>query len=287
MSMLADRSGEFAMTDRDFATIAGLLRDETGIDLPHWKATLVYSRLAKRLRALGLANFGEYCDLVCDDAGANERRAMCAALTTNVTRFFREPHHFGHLRAHALPPLVEAARKGKRIRLWSAACSSGEEPYSMALTILSLMPDAASHDIRVLATDINPAMLAHGRRGVFERAALADVPADLRSRWFAPAPGHGDAVQAAVELRSLIAFRELNLVGPWPMRAAYQAVLCRNVAIYFSQATQGELWGRIGKVLPTGGWLYIGHSERIGRPAADLYESSGITTYRRREGGTA
>ncbi|MGZ5947940.1 MAG: CheR family methyltransferase, partial [Caulobacteraceae bacterium] len=137
--------GEFLFTEEDFQRVAKMLHDDAGIYLPEAKATLVYSRLAKRLRALGLQSFRDYCALLTEEggAGAGERQQMLAALTTNVTRFFREPHHFDHLKTKVLPPLLEHARRGGRVRLWSAACSTGPEPYSMALTVLSVMPDAA------------------------------------------------------------------------------------------------------------------------------------------------
>ncbi len=137
--------GEFVLSREDFRQIAAMLHADAGIHLPESKAALVYSRLARRLRALGLASFRDYCALVAGAAGADERQQMLAALTTNVTKFFREPHHFEHLEQVVLPPLVKAARQGGRVRLWSAACSNGQEPYSMAMVILSLMPDAGRH----------------------------------------------------------------------------------------------------------------------------------------------
>jgi chemotaxis protein methyltransferase CheR len=147
---------EFAFTGEDFRTIAAVLHGDAGIYLPDSKATLVYSRLAKRLRVLGLSSFREYCALIQGQNGVDERQAMLAALTTNVTRFFREPHHFEDLRAKVMPALAAKARGGGRVRLWSAGCSTGPEPYSMALTLLSALPDAARHDIKILATDIDP-----------------------------------------------------------------------------------------------------------------------------------
>ncbi|MGH6955251.1 MAG: CheR family methyltransferase, partial [Caulobacteraceae bacterium] len=159
--------GDFLFTANDFRRIAALLHEGAGIALPQTKATLVYSRLAKRLRALGLESFRDYCALVSGDDGADERQQMIVALTTNVTRFFREPHHFDHLANAVLPPLLEGARRGAAVRIWSAGCSNGQEAYSIALTILSLMPDAAERDVRVLATDIDTKMLAQGRAGEY------------------------------------------------------------------------------------------------------------------------
>ncbi len=180
---------------------------------------------------------------------------MLAALTTNVTRFFREPHHFEHLQDTVLPPLLAAARKGGRVRIWSAACSNGQEPYSIALTILALMPDAAKHDVRVLATDIDPNMLAEGRAGQYSTETLEPVPPAQRQRWFHPA-GPGQWV-VDDELKRLVTFREVNLVGPWPMRGKFDAILCRNVMIYFAEDTQATVWHRFTPLLPPGGHLYI------------------------------
>jgi chemotaxis protein methyltransferase CheR len=278
-------SGELLMTDSDFRQIAAILHADAGIHLPPSKASLVYSRLAKRLRALGLKSFRDYCALVAEIGGSNERQQMLAALTTNVTRFFREPHHFEHLRKNVLPPLVEAARRGARIRLWSAACSNGAEPYSIGLTILSVMPDAPSFDVKVLATDIDPNVVAEGNRGVYSDALLQPVPADLRLRWFAATRGEdGKTWTAGEALRSLVVLRELNLIGHWPMRGKFDAIFCRNVVIYFEDETQARVWNRFAPYLTPGGRLYIGHSERLSGPAAALFDGDGITTYRLKEG---
>jgi chemotaxis protein methyltransferase CheR len=279
-------AGDLLLTREDFSRIAAMLHADAGIHLAESKAALVYSRLAKRLRSLGLESFRDYCTLVDSREGRGERQQMLAALTTNVTKFFREPHHFDHLAKTVLPPLVEAARRGGRVRLWSAACSNGQEPYSIALTLLSLMPDAARYDVKVLATDIDPNMLKEAERGVYSETVLAAVPAALRARWFFRIPGKGDRAREAVELkvadslRALVSFRELNLVGTWPMKGMFHAIFCRNVAIYFTEATQRELWSRFVPRLEPGGTLYIGHSERLTGCAAAAFETDGITTYR-------
>ncbi len=256
-----------------------MLHKDAGISLPPSKATLLYSRLAKRLRTLGLTDFRQYCELLADPAQVQERGCMLAALTTNVTRFFREPHHFEHLRTKLLPPLLTAAQKGGRVRIWSSACSSGQEPYSIALTILDLLPDAARHDIRVLATDIDPNMVAAGRVGQYGDEALSAVPPMMRQRWFRACP---DGMEAGAELRRLVGFRELNLVGEWPMRGRFDAIMCRNVMIYFAEDTQARVCARFMPLLLPGGALYIGHSERLSGPAVEAFETDGITTYRRR-----
>jgi chemotaxis protein methyltransferase CheR len=275
--------GEFRFTDDDFQRIAKMLHDDAGIALPEAKATLVYSRLAKRLRALGLGSFRDYCSILTQDGGrgAGERQQMLAALTTNVTRFFREPHHFDHLKTRVLPPLLDKARAGGRVRIWSAACSTGPEPYSIALTILRLMPDAANFDVRVLATDIDPNVLAEGKRGIYRDDAVEPIPQDLRTRWMKRVSEDGAlSWTAGEEMRRIVAFRELNLIGHWPMKGPFDAIFCRNVVIYFGEETQSKVWSRFKPLLSPLGRLYIGHSERLNGPAASAFVTDGLTTYR-------
>ena len=282
--------GEFLFTDEDFARIAKMLHDDAGIYLPEVKATLVYSRLAKRLRALGLQSFRDYCALLTQEGGAmvGERQQMLAALTTNVTRFYREPHHFEHLKTRVLPPLLDHARRGGRVRLWSAACSTGPEPYSMALTVLSLMPEAAKYDIRILATDIDPNVVAEGKRGIYRADAVEPIPTDLRGRWMQRVNQDGEfAWSAGDEMRKMISFRELNLIGAWPMKGQFDTIFCRNVVIYFEEETQAKVWSRFKPLLTREGRLYIGHSERLNGPAAAAFVSDGLTTYRFADGAGA
>ena len=277
--------GEFPLTKEDFQQIVDVARSDAGIDLCEAKASLVYSRLTKRLRALQLESFSSYCALLSKGGPGDERQKMVAALTTNVTRFFREQHHFEHLKAHILPPLVAKARDGGSVRIWSAACSSGEEPYSIALTILSVMPDAAALDVKILATDIDADVLQKGREGAYADAAVAALAPERRKRWFsAQEDGHGDKVwKAGEELRKLVVFREHNLMGHWPMRGPFDAIFCRNALIYFREESQIEVWCRFAPLLARSGRLYIGHSERVLGEAASLYVNDGITTYRLRE----
>lgn len=273
--------GEFRMTDKDFRQISAIMHAQTGVLLDESKTNLVYSRLAKRLRSLRLPNFSDYCSLIESQQGGDEREAMIAALTTNVTRFFRESHHFEHLKNAVLPPLIEQARRGGKIRLWSAACSSGQEPYSMALTVLALAPDAAKYDIKILATDIDPNMIACGEAGVYEASLMADIPEASR-RWFMQEPGRAGHFRAGRELQALVHFRKLNLIGDWPMQGKFQAIFCRNVVIYFDDATKSKIWDRMVRLMDANAVLYIGHSERVGGQAEHLLRSDGITTYRPR-----
>ncbi len=281
-----DRSlveGEFLFTNEDFTSIARMLYDDAGIALSESKASLVYSRLAKRLRALGLESFREYCSFVAGTEGADERMNMLAALTTNVTRYFREPHHFEHLKTKVLPDLIEKAKARGRVRFWSAGCSTGQEPYTIALTVLDLLPQAADLDVRILATDIDPNVIATGRQAVYSDEAVQPVPPALRDRWMVRVKDGGrDAWGAGDEMRRLVAFRELNLMGHWPMKGTFDVIFCRNVVIYFDEATQARIWSRFAPLLNPGGRLYVGHSERV--TAMDKFENDGLTTYRLKAG---
>lgn len=265
-----------------FGRIAASLRREAGIALAPEKAALVQGRLARRVRALGLDGFDAYCDLIESREGAAELRAMVNALTTNVTRFFREPHHFDELREETLPRLVAAARAGSPATIWSAGCSTGEEPYSIALCLLGLAPDAAALGIRILATDLNPEVLEVGRRGVYLAEALEPAPGALvRGRFDEAPPGADGAprLRAGEALRALVAFKRLNLVGPWPFTRAFDAIFCRNVLIYFDAPTQDDVLRRFAGVTTEGGRLFLGHSERLGPASAPLFDRGGVTSY--------
>ena len=277
-------AGEFGFDRNDFAFIASAIYEDAGIHLPASKANLVYSRLAKRLRVLGLESFRDYCALVGSESGAQERAQMIAALTTNVTRFFREPHHFDHLR-RVVEPMVKEIRSGRRLRIWSAGCSSGQEPYSIALSLLALIPDARAYDVRILATDINPLVLDTARKATYPAEEAVSVPAELRRSWM---EGTGTGTLRLDEApRGLVTFRQLNLIGAWPMKGPFDAVFCRNVVIYFDEKTQMRLLNRISPLIRPGGHLYLGHSERLIGPAEKLFRVDGTTVYRKIGGSPA
>lgn len=276
---------EYSFTLKDLSFISGIMKNDTGIVLSKAKANLVYSRLAKRVRKLGLSNFSEYCDLIGAPEGLQERKEMIAALTTNVTNFFREPHHFDHMCKKILPGLIQRAKVGEKIRIWSAACSSGQEPYSIALSLLQCFPDANNYDVRILATDIDENMLAFARSGIYEKSLLSSIPSELRKNWFKSEDGRNDYFKVNNNLRSIVSFRHLNLIGSWPMKGKFQAIFCRNVVIYFDSHTQESLWSRFIPILDDGGVIYIGHAERISGEAANHIRNDGVTTYRKQING--
>ena len=273
-------SSDLVFTANDFQGLAEIVRAESGIMLSENKAPLVYARLAKRLRVLTLPSFRSYRAFIASEQGARERQFMIEAMTTNVTQFFREPHHFASLSEKVLPRLIQTARAGGRVRIWSAGCSSGEEPYSIAATILSLMPDVHRFDFKILATDINSQMLARGRAG-----AYASDPATISSlgeyeRWFPRETVDGKpGLRAHDDLRRLVSFRTSNLIDqPWPMSGKFQAIFCRNVLIYFDADIRDRICSRLIDHLSPGGHLYLGHSERA-PPVTPHLSIVGPTTY--------
>jgi chemotaxis protein methyltransferase CheR len=255
--------------------IRRVLHGETGIEIADAKVALVGSRLAKRLRALRLPNFAAYCKLIEGRDGVDERKMMISALTTNVTRFFREPHHFDDLRERLRGPLGARVRQGGRLRIWSAGCSTGEEPYSMAMTVLEIIPEAHSLDVKILATDLDPVVLKKAAAGRYPVRGLAEVP-QARQHF---EPDGADGMVAGPALRRLVTVRPLNLVRPWPLKGPFDAIFCRNVAIYFDAATQAGLWERFAALLGPEGRLHIGHSERLTGPATEMLGLRGTTTY--------
>ena len=266
------------MPEAAFRTIRDLARREAGLTIPDSKRTLVQSRIARRLRALKLKDFDSYVAIVTagDDVAKAEMREMISVLTTNVTSFFRESHHFDLLRDEVLVPRMKA---GGRMRIWSSACSTGQEPYSIAITILKADAEAARRDIRVLATDIDPAVLERARAGTYPTSQATGLPREDAQRFFFE---DGSNWRAKPALTELVAFRELNLLTPWPMKGRFDAIFCRNVVIYFDDDTQRKLWPRFEAALEPGGWLFLGHSERIQDGVATSLERAGVTAYRKR-----
>ncbi len=259
-----------------FERVARLAAREAGLAIAPTKRAMVQSRLFKRVRALGLATFEAYLDLVEGDAGADERRQMISALTTNVSHFFRERHHFDTLRDKLLPGLLKRAAEGGRVRIWSAGCSSGQEPYSIAMEILRRDPRAAERDIRILASDIDARILEVARAASYDATQMQGVDAADRKAFFTESAGRFTVLP---HLQRMIAFRELNLLGQWPMKGRFDAIFCRNVVIYFDDATQRQLWPRFEAALAPGGTIFVGHSERIPELPGSALRSSGVTTY--------
>ena len=253
----------FKLSGEQFERFRQLVHARSGIALRPEKAQLVCSRLARRLRALGLGDFDAYYARVTEDASGVELEQLLNAITTNKTSFFREEHHFEVLRTRVLAPLV--ASGARKLRVWSAGCSTGEEPYSLAITACEAIPDWERADVRILASDIDSQVLAIGERGVYAAEKLEGIPDAQRRRWFIEGTGDKQGlVRVRGVLRRLVSFRQINFVAPdWPIHARFDAVFCRNALIYFDIATQKRVVARLLEYLAPGGLLCLGHSESL------------------------
>lgn len=270
---------EIPFSDADFRAIADLALAEFGLNLAESKKPLVYSRLSKRLKARDVPSFPLYLALLERKEENDERLELISALTTNVTSFFREKHHFDMLRDERVPAMIEKIRAGERIRIWSAGCSSGQEPYSIAMTILDKIPDAARQNVKILATDIDPKIVERARNGQYPETEGTGIPPAFLQKWTQKIPPN--EIRMSNELRSLITFAELNLMSEWPFQGPFDAIFCRNVAIYFNQETQQRLWSRFVDKLAPDALFCIGHSERVTGPATQQLAATGITSYRK------
>jgi chemotaxis protein methyltransferase CheR len=259
MSLTLSAPGEVALTAAEFSRVCTILYDIAGIAMKPGKEGLVRSRLTKRLRAGGHATYSQYFDFVESPAGSAELVVMVDALTTNKTSFFREAAHFDLLRSAILP---EHEKTG--ITLWSAGCSSGEEPYTLSMVLGEALPAPARAASRILATDISHRVLDRAKAGLYTKDQFADVPPELARRWWSKRTEHGaELYQATPALRAGIHFARLNLMERWPMRGPFDAILCRNVMIYFDKPTQQKLVQRYWELLRPGGHLFVGHSESL------------------------
>jgi chemotaxis protein methyltransferase CheR len=272
-----------ALTERDFERFRRLAREQAGIALGPHKRPLLRARLDRRLRALGLGSFRAYHAYLTDGRHPEELERFVNALTTNKTAFFREPHHFAFLGGPWAAERQAAAARGgaRRLRLWSAACSTGEEAYSLAIALMEARLGPPGWDLRILASDIDTEVLAQAREGVYPAERLVPVPAALRARYFLWRRGTADRVRVRPELGALLTWRRINLADPvWPVRGPLDAILCRNTLIYFDRPTQQALLARFHRLLRPDGVLLLGHSESI-IGLSRSFLSLGGTVYRR------
>ncbi len=284
---MTDRLGtlkqrEFEFTDADFRCLQRLVTDHTGIVVTDAKRDMIYSRLSRRLRALGLARFADYCaHLRLHEA--EELTELINAVTTNLTSFFREPHHFEHLGHVVVPQLLHKNEASRKIRIWSAGCSTGEEPYSIAMTLEESIPPWLNWDVKILATDLDTSVLALAARGVYPLDRLRGMGEARRKRFFLRGRGQNEGhVKVDDELLDLVTFKPLNLLKDWPMKGPFDVIFCRNVMIYFDRPTQQQLLERFAGILAPGGYLYVGHSENL-KGLSERFEAVGKTVYQRRD----
>jgi len=276
-----DQDG-IALSDREFERIKQRVYRVAGISLSEAKRTLVISRLYKLVKTLGLTSFDAYLDHLEHKGGDKDAQDSVNALTTNLTRFFREDHHFEHLTRHVGSLMARRPRLSPdgtpRLRIWSAGCSTGQEPYTIAVALLDALPELRRWDFRILATDIDTSVISRAATGIYPEAELAELTPARQALFERGADGSARVPAVA---RSVIAFKPLNLMDDWPMSGPFDAIFCRNVAIYFDKATQRELFGRFRSMLASDGFLYIGHAETLGGAAAE-FRLAGKTIYQPR-----
>lgn len=274
------RDREFVFTTADFKRVCRLLYDYAGISLNENKTDLVYGRLARRLRVLGMQAFSEYLDYLGTVDGHNERVQFINALTTNLTAFFREPHHFEFLADRVVPEMMQRHTADKRVRIWSAGCSTGEEAYSIAMVVAETALRNRPWDFKLLATDLDSDVVEHARRGRYTLQRIGGLSAMQSRKWFRSIPGDA-AAQVDAALQRYITFKQLNLVQEWPMRGPFDVIFCRNVVIYFDKRTQQHLLERYADFLEDGGYLFLGHSETT-HNLSNRFELVAQTIYRKR-----
>ncbi len=278
MASVYDR--EFEFTHKDFEFIRDLVGERTGIVLSDHKLDMVYGRLSRRLRKLNIQKFNDYLHLLKQD-DETELVEFTNALTTNLTSFFREPHHFDFLKKEALPYFLKQ-RSNHRLRVWSAGCSTGEEPYTIAMTLREAIPNMDKWDVKVLATDLDSNVVAKGKSGIYEESRLNGVTPERTKKWFRKGRGEqSENVKVSAQLQDLISFNQLNLMNEWPMRGPFDVIFCRNVVIYFSKDTQRILFNRFADVLADDGYLIVGHSESLHK-VTDRFQLIGKTIYKKR-----
>ncbi|HEC18644.1 MAG TPA: protein-glutamate O-methyltransferase CheR [Gammaproteobacteria bacterium] len=274
---------EFRFTGADFRFIRDLVGERTGIVLSDNKRDLVYGRLSRRLRQLGLSRFRDYCDLL-QDGNDEEMVNFVNAITTNLTSFFRENHHFEFLAKDLLPNLLQkkvATNAPRRLRIWSAGCSTGEEPYSIAMVLKEVLGDDGNWDARILATDLDTRVLAKASSGIYEQERVEGLSKPRLRRWVKKGSGkNAGMVRMSPELRELITFKQLNLMDEWPMKGPFDFIFCRNVVIYFNKPTQQQLFDRYADLLDEQGHIFLGHSETMFQKT-DRYKLIGKTIYQK------
>ncbi|RDH86955.1 MAG: chemotaxis protein CheR [endosymbiont of Seepiophila jonesi] len=275
------RDREFEFTRADFEFLRGIANQRTGIVVSDDKFDMFYSRLSRRVRKLGMATFSEYCDLIRANQDGDEMVELVNSITTNLTAFFRENHHFEYLAKTVIPELLAKNSAERNIRIWSAGCSTGEEPYSLSITLNEVLAQAAGWDVKVLATDIDSNVLARAASGVYPMERVNGLDKARLRRWFQKGKGElGGKARLKPEVRRLVEFGQLNLMQQWSIDSPKDVIFCRNVIIYFDKESKIKLIDRYADNLKVGGYLFIGHPESLFK-LTDRFELIGQTIYRK------
>jgi chemotaxis protein methyltransferase CheR len=275
---IVEKPREFRFTVDDFNFLRKLSNQHSGIQVPDERFDMFYSRLSKRVRKLGLNDFKEYCQYL-KDYPDHEFTEFINSITTNLTAFFREMHHFDYLRDVVIPEVLKRNKNTKQIRVWSAGCSTGEEPYTLAMTLLDNVPP--DWDIKVLATDLDTNVLQTAMDGVYSEERVTDLSEQILKHWFMRGKGAQDGlVRVRPQLQKIIQFKKLNLMQDWPMKCQFDFIFCRNVLIYFDRDTKALLASKYAKMLASRSWLFIGHSESLNQ-LSNEFDLVATTTYKK------
>lgn len=271
---------EYDYSETEFIRLQQLVRKHCGINLSIEKQDIIYGRLSRRLRALNLNSISDYCNMI-ENGHTSELEQFTNALTTNLTAFFREPHHFEYLRESIIPELLQRNAQSRRLRIWSAGCSTGEEPYSIAMTLLDSIPNIENWDVRVLATDLDTSVLAEAVCGIYRCEKIDGLQQQYLKSWFQKGRDNRQGMARVVsKVRKLVSFHRLNLMHDWPMQGPFDIIFCRNVVIYFDKQIQQRLFDRYADIMAPDGYLFIGHSESLYN-VSDRFNLIGRTIYRR------
>lgn len=279
MNQPAQASTDWSMSDQEFEQLRRTIYDLSGIVIGPEKRSMIRARLQRRIQSLQIASLAEYLGIIGTAANSGEREHFISSMTTNVTSFFREQHHFDLLTDKILADISDVNRS---LSIWSAGCSSGQEPYSIAMCLLEALPDLAART-KILATDIDVEVLRKAQTGIYTRKELMVLPPAMLGQNFFSSVQHAqpDEMQLQYKIRNMVDFQNLNLNASWAMPFQFDIIFCRNVAIYFNQATQERLWRRFVTALRPGGWLLIGHAERIPAKLHSMLRPNGITAYQK------
>ncbi len=273
---------EFIFTDDDFNFLSELAAKTAGINLTTDKRELVYGRVSKRLRILGIDNFKDYCKLLAEK-NSEESLHFINSITTNVTSFFRENHHFEYLADKVIPDIIKsnAGLSTPRLRIWSAGCSTGEEPYSIAMVLRENISDIDNWDAKILATDLDSNVLKTAKQAIYPLDRVEQVSIERKKRWMQMGCGENqDSIKIKEEIRQLVHFKQLNLTEPWPVQGTFDCIFFRNVAIYFKRPTQTNILDRLADHQQMNGTLFVGHSESL-IGISQRYQSTGQTIHKK------
>ncbi len=270
---------------KNFQFIASRIYDSCGVKLDESKVEMLRSRLIPRLRDLGFVSFKEYIDFL-ESHYVDEEFKLVNSITTNFTSFFREKHHFDYMQDVLMPQWMKEKKGTKSIRIWSAGCSSGEEPYTIAMTLLNAMPQLEYWDVKILATDIDTNILDKARGGEYHKEKLEGAPVNLVKPWFKPSTVKPEHMQVVPKIQNMVHFRHLNFMHSWPMKGKFDLIFCRNVIIYFDKPTQAKIMKQFANYQTAGAHLFIGHSESL-HQMSDTYKLIGKAMYQCVGGGYA